>query len=77
MLDGALASELTGEAARAALAGDQVQGGMRPKLEAAGAALAAGVRRVHVAAWQGPATLSALLEGATIGTALVAEAVAR
>jgi acetylglutamate kinase len=77
MLDGALASELTAEAARAALAGDQVQGGMRPKLEAAGAALAAGVRRVHVAAWQGPATLRALLEGATIGTALVAEAVAR
>jgi len=77
MLDGALATELTPEAALAALDGDQVQGGMRPKLEAARAALAAGVHRVHVAAWRGPATLGALLEGAPIGTALVAGAVTR
>jgi acetylglutamate kinase len=73
MLDGAVARSLTAEAALAALAGDQVQGGMRPKLEAARAALAAGVRRVHVASWRGPATLQEMLSGEPIGTTLEAE----
>jgi acetylglutamate kinase len=74
LLDGMLVNELTADAALAALAGEQVQGGMRPKLEAARAALAAGVRRVHVASWHGPSTLRALLAGEPLGTALVAEA---
>jgi acetylglutamate kinase len=38
-----------------------VQGGMRPKLEAAQAALEAGVPRVHITAWEGPGTLRDLL----------------
>jgi acetylglutamate kinase len=45
---------------------------MRPKLRAAQTALAAGVRRVFIAAWQGPGTLAALLAGTAIATTLVA-----
>ena len=47
----------------AMLAHPEVQGGMRPKLGAAGAALTAGVPRVHIAAWSGPGTLDRLLAG--------------
>jgi hypothetical protein len=43
---------------------------MKPKLIAAHAALAAGVARVHIAAWRGPGTLDALLAGAGEGTLL-------
>ena len=57
-----------------ALAHPDVQGGMRPKLEAARAALAAGVARVHIAAWAGPGTLQALLAGAAAGTTFHTEA---
>jgi acetylglutamate kinase len=45
---------------------------MRPKLRAAQAALAAGVARVHITAWQGPHTLAALLAGTAIATTLTA-----
>ena len=48
----------------------EVTGGMRPKLRAAATSLAAGVRRVHIAAWQGPETLAALLAGAGRATTL-------
>lgn len=41
----------------------EVLGGMRPKLRAVATSLAAGVHRVHIAAWQGPETLAALLAG--------------
>jgi acetylglutamate kinase len=58
----------------AALAGDEVQGGMRPKLRAARAALAHGVRDVWIAAWQGPGTLARLLAGEAIGTRVSAAA---
>jgi len=47
-----------------------VTGGMRPKLRAAQRALAAGVSRVIIAAWQGPGTLAALLAGTATATTL-------
>jgi acetylglutamate kinase len=47
-----------------------VTGGMRPKLRAAQSALAAGVSRVIIAAWQGPGTLAALLAGTATATTL-------
>jgi acetylglutamate kinase len=56
-----------------ALAHPDVQGGMRPKLEAARAALAAGVARVHIAAWRGPGSLRALLEGRSPATTVHAQ----
>ena len=52
-----------------------VSGGMRPKLRAACRALAAGVRRVHIAAWNGPGTLAALLAGEPVGTTITNEEV--
>ncbi len=57
-----------------ALEHPDVSGGMRPKLRAARQALAAGVRRVHIAAWQGPGTLAALLEGSALATVVCAGA---
>jgi acetylglutamate kinase len=72
VLDGAVTARLAPGEARAALAGPDVTGGMRAKLEAANAALAAGVPVVHVAAWEGPETLGRLLEGQGGGTTLVA-----
>ena len=53
----------------------EVQGGMVPKLRSALAALDAGVERVTIASWNGPDTLSSLLEGtgAGIGTTLIAD----
>lgn len=72
VLQGSLVPRLTAAEAVAALAGDDVRDGMRPTLAAARAAIAAGVARVHVAAWRGLGTLSALLAGEGHGTALVA-----
>lgn len=69
-LDGTVVPRLDERAARAALAGPQVTGGMRPKLRAALAALAGGVPAVHIAAWDGPGTLGALLGGRGPGTVL-------
>jgi acetylglutamate kinase len=60
--DTELASVLMNESA--------VTGGMRPKLRAAQSALAAGVSRVIIAAWQGPGTLAALLAGTATATTL-------
>ena len=77
MLDGALASELTAEARARRSPATRCRAACGPSSRRRARRSQAGVRRVHVAAWQGPATLRALLEGATIGTALVAEAVAR
>lgn len=56
----------------ATLARPDVGGGMSPKLLAAGVALAGGVARAHIAAWSGPETLVALLEGGGPGTTLLA-----
>lgn len=71
-LGGEVVRELAAAEIDAALARPEVEGGMRPKLRAAAAALAAGVARAHIACWNGPATLVSLLEGAGAGTALLA-----
>ena len=57
----------------AALASPDVEGGMRPKLRAAATALQAGVGRVHITTWLGPATLGDLLGGSAPGTTLLAD----
>lgn len=77
MLEGSLVAQLDPEALDAALAGPHVTGGMRPKLRAARAALALGARRVHIAAWQGPGTLTAVLAATAFSTTIAAGAQAR
>jgi acetylglutamate kinase len=49
----------------------EVRDGMVAKLDAAGKAMAGGVRRVRIAAWSGPGTLGELLGGGTGGTTIV------
>lgn len=71
-LGGEVVRELPAADIGAALERPEVEGGMRPKLRAAAAALAAGVARAHIARWNGPATLASLLEGTGAGTALLA-----
>jgi acetylglutamate kinase len=72
VLEGAVVPRLDAASLAGALDHPDVQGGMRPKLSAARAALQAGVPRVHIAAWTGPGTLRALLGGAGGGTTLSA-----
>jgi acetylglutamate kinase len=67
--EGNVVSQLEKEYAQALLASGAVTGGMRPKLEAALAALAGGVSRVVIA---GPATHTAALSEGIGGTHLVA-----
>jgi acetylglutamate kinase len=74
-LGGAIRAHLAADQASAALRGDEVQGGMRAKLEAARLALEAGVPVVHVATWNGPDTLNDLLQGRGAGTSLTLEEV--
>ena len=71
-LGGEVVARLHASELAAALARPEVAGGMRPKLRAAGEALAAGVGRVHIAAWSGPDTLGSLLDRAAGGTTLLA-----
>jgi acetylglutamate kinase len=68
MLDGAIVPSLSLAGLEAALDDPQVTGGMRPKLRCVRTALLAGVRRVHLAAWQGPGTLAGLLAGTATAT---------
>ena len=68
MLDGVLVRSLDATALATALERPDVTGGMRPKLRAAQAALAAGVLRVHIAAWQGPGTIAEVLAGSGVAT---------
>jgi acetylglutamate kinase len=70
LLDGEVVRSLGADALAQTLARADVTGGMRPKLRAAGVALAGGVGRVHIAAWQGPATLRTLLDGTAVATTL-------
>ena len=70
VLDGAVVRMLAADALEPTLARPDVTGGMRPKLRAAGVALAGGVERVHIAAWQGPTTLTAILDGTAVATTL-------
>ena len=70
LLDGEVVRSLSLGALEETLERPDVTGGMRPKLRAAAVALAAGVGRVHIAAWQGPHTLAALLDGSAVATTL-------
>ena len=70
VLEGRLVERLDLDELDAALAGSQVTGGMRPKLRAARAALTQGARQVHIAAWQGPGTLAAILAANATGTTI-------
>ena len=67
-LGGEVVRSLDSAALVQALDHPDVTGGMRPKLRAAQLALAAGVRRVHIAAWQGPGTIAAVLAGTGVAT---------
>ena len=67
-LGGRVVRSLSPAALADALEHPEVTGGMLPKLRAAQDALQAGVRRVHIAAWQGPGTISAVLEGTAVAT---------
>jgi len=58
---GVIATTLDLAALDRALEGDDITGGMRPKLRAARCAVTAGVGRAHVTAWAGAGTLAALL----------------
>ena len=75
-LRGEVVRSLDPPALAAALTDPEVTGGMLPKLRAAQLALAAGVRRVHIAAWQGPGTIAAVLAGAAVATTCSAAPVA-
>jgi acetylglutamate kinase len=74
LLDGEVVPQLHVRDLEATLARPDVGGGMVPKLRSAGAALAGGVARAHIAAWDGPGTLAALLASGGPGTTLVAPA---
>lgn len=69
-LGGAVVPAMTAAELTPALARPEVEGGMRPKLRAAGEALAGGVARVHIAAWSGPGTLESLLARHAGGTTI-------
>ena len=73
-LDGDIVPVLDAADLDGTLARPDVGGGMVPKLRAAGAALAGGVMRAHIAAWNGPGTLAALLERRGTGTMLTTSA---
>jgi acetylglutamate kinase len=72
-LDGRVVARLEGREIAAVLAHPEVKDGMRPKLRAAAAAIAAGAQRVVIGAWAGPGTLTALLAGEGGGTTLLAD----
>jgi len=77
VLDGEVVRSLSKDALDDTLARPDVIGGMRPKLRAAGVALAGGVERVHIAAWQGSNTLTAILDGTAVATTLHASHTSR
>jgi len=70
VLDGATVTNLSLTGLERALAHPDVRDGMGPKLEAARAALVGGVPLVHLARWEGPDTLAALLQGGAPGTSI-------
>lgn len=73
-LGGAIARHLDAAGLAGAIANADVTGGMLPKLEAAGVALAGGVSRVVIGMWSGNGSLAALLTGAAECTILTPEA---
>ena len=68
LLSGAVVSRLGASELAVALASEDVSGGMRPKLEAAGQAVAAGVPSAWIAAWDGPGSLARFADGTARGT---------
>ncbi len=68
-LAGETVKVLDADAVDDALAGADVAGGMRVKLRAARAAVAAGAGVAWIAAWRGPGTLAALLAAGREGSA--------
>ncbi len=72
VLEGARVPRLGADSVASLLEHPHVTGGMRPKLRAARAAIRGGARRVHIAAWQGPGTLGALLAGSAEATTVEA-----
>lgn len=72
-LQGEVVRTLTPGALDTALRDPEVTGGMAPKLRAARYALDSGVQRVHIAAWQGPGTIAAVLAGTALATTCIAE----
>lgn len=77
MLAGSVVPAVATHEIAALLALPEVTGGMAPKLEAAGAAVSAGVDECWIAAWSGEGTLVRLLEGAGTGTRITRAAAAR
>ncbi len=71
-LGGQVVRALDGAQLNAAIASPDVTGGMKPKLAAAAAAIEGGVPVVHIADWQGDATLEAVCSGGAPGTRIVA-----
>jgi acetylglutamate kinase len=67
-LGGTIVRSLDPAALEEAIAHPEVSGGMLPKLRAARLALAAGVQRVHIAAWQGARTITDILGGTALAT---------
>ncbi len=72
VLGGAIVRAMDAAQLAAALESPDVTGGMKPKLAAARTALAGGVSVVHIADWQGDATLEAVVSGGAPGTRIVA-----
>ena len=68
VLNGEVVPRMGSDDIPAALRQPGVEGGMRPKLRAARAAINGGAARVHIAPWNGPGTLAALAAGAGPGT---------
>lgn len=62
-LEGGLVARLSVAEADAARAHQDVRDGMLPKLKAAHRAVAGGVAAAHIAAWTGPGSLAAILNG--------------
>ena len=74
MVEGCLQSEMNASHAAGLLSAGTASGGMRPKLEAALAALAGGVGRVHLIDGRAPhAMVRRLIGGHEIGTTLLAD----
>jgi len=72
VIDGAVVPVLDGALVGATLASPQVVGGMLPKLAAAQSATNAGVPVAWIAAWDGPATLTRIVQGTGRGTRIEA-----
>ncbi len=71
VMTGSVVPRLDAAGLAAAIEHPEVTGGMLVKLQASARAVAAGVDRVHVAAWMGAGTLPRLLAGESAGTTIL------